>query len=141
MLRMVLLVLLLFAGLFLASGCSSDGNTIEVSCDEFMDQEDVSREILAACGETIEVTLCANPTTGFEWEEAEISDTGVLRESSRTFVGPGSDPPPPPGSPGQEIWTFETMNQGSSTISIGYSRPWEGGEKGVWTFILDVTVA
>jgi len=134
------LALLLFAGLFPLLGCSSAGNTVEVSCGDFTNQKDVSREINVSCGKTIQVNLCANPTTGFEWEEAEISDTGVLGQSSRKFIGPDSVPPPPPGSPGQEVWTFEALGKGSSTVTIRYSRPWEGGEKGVWTFTLDVKV-
>jgi len=25
-------------------------------------------------------------------------------------------------------------------VSFSYSRPWDGGEKGAWKFLLDVTV-
>jgi len=35
---------------------------------------------------------------------------------------------------------FQTLEPGSSTIYLEYSRPWEGGEKGEWTFTLDVVV-
>ena len=91
-------------------------------------------------GSSIKVTLCSNPTTGFQWEEAQISDGAVLKQVDRQFISPESEPPPPPGTPGQDVWTFETIQKGSSTVSIRYSRPWEGGEKGEWTFTLVVTV-
>ena len=64
----------------------------------------------------------------------------VLKQENHEFVGPESEPPPPPGTPGQEIWTFEALKQGSSIIYLEYSRPWEGGEKGEWTLTVDVIV-
>jgi predicted secreted protein len=51
---------------------------------------------------------------------------------------PGRGPPPPPGTPGQEVWTFNALKAGESTISLDYS--WLGGEKGEWTFVLNVVV-
>jgi len=92
-------------------------------------------------GSSFTVTLCANPTTGFLWSEnAQISDPAVLEQVDHKFVLPQSEPPPPPGTPGQEAWTFQALKEGQSTIYLEYSRPWEGGEKGVWTFTLTTTV-
>jgi inhibitor of cysteine peptidase len=51
-----------------------------------------------------------------------------------------NETPPPPGTAGQEVWTFKAFKTGKSTISIEYSRPWEGGEKAAWTFVLTVLV-
>ncbi|MFC1983316.1 protease inhibitor I42 family protein, partial [Chloroflexota bacterium] len=56
------------------------------------------------------------------------------------FIGQESEPPPPPGTPGQEVWTFKALKKGTTTVFMEYSRPWEGGEKGEWTFNLTVTV-
>ncbi len=90
-------------------------------------------------GETFEVKLCSNPTTGFQWsEEAQISAPAVLQQEDHNFIGPESEPPP--GTPGQEVWTFEALKQGSSEIYLEYSRPWEGGEKGEWTCTVNVIV-
>ena len=105
-----------------------------------MNQKHINKQIEIASGSSFEVTLCSNPTTGFQWEEAQISNETVLKQVDRQFISPNSEPPPPPGTPGQEIWTFEAIQKGSSTVSIRYSRPWEGGEKGEWTFTLAVTV-
>jgi len=44
------------------------------------------------------------------------------------------------GAPGAQVWTFKALKKGATTVSLDYSRPWEGGEKGVWTFELTVTV-
>jgi inhibitor of cysteine peptidase len=118
----------------------------QVSCDDFMSQKNVASEITISDYENygqvaLTIILCSNPTTGFSWSEnAQISDTSILKQVSHEFIGPESEPPPPPGTPGQEIWTFEALKAGTSSISLEYSRPWEGGEKGEWTYTLTVTV-
>ena len=114
---------------------------VEVSCDDFYKQPAISKEVNVAAGDSFTVTLCSNPTTGFQWSEsAQISDQTVLQQTDHKFVSPQSEPPPPPGTPGQEIWTFKALKKGESTIYLEYSRPWEGGEKGEWTFVLTVVV-
>ena len=114
--------------------------SVNLTCDDFTSQNHITRELSAKAGNSFTVTLCSNPTTGFQWESALISDQSVLTETSHQYISPESDPPPPPGTPGQDVWTFQALKKGTSTISIVYSRPWEGGEKGVWTFTGVVTV-
>jgi len=114
---------------------------VEITCDEFYTNHHVNQSLEVLAGENFEVKLCSNPSTGFQWsEDSKISDTVVLKQENHEFVGPESKPPPPPGTPGQEIWTFKALKQGSSTIYLEYSRPWEGGEKGEWTLTVDVIV-
>ena len=112
-----------------------------ISCDEFAKNNNISEQVEFASGEFFTVTLCSNPTTGFSWSEAaQISDTGVVKQLEHEFIGPESATPPPAGAPGQEVWTFKTNKKGTSTIYLEYGRPWEGGEKAVWTYTLTVTV-
>ena len=115
--------------------------SVEVSCDEFASANHTSRELEVVAGDLLMVTLCSNPTTGFEWSEtANISDTSILEQVSHEFISPQSDPPPPPGTPGQEVWVFRALEEGTSTVYMEYSRPWQGGEEAVWIFELTVTV-
>jgi len=44
------------------------------------------------------------------------------------------------GAPGKEVWTFKALKKGTTKIAMEYSQPWEGGEKGGWTFNLTVVV-
>jgi len=114
---------------------------VNVSCDDFMADQHISKEVQVAVGDSFTVTLCSNPSTGFLWSEsAQISDQTVLQQTDHKLVTPESEPPPPPGTPGQEVWTFKALKKGTSTISMEYSQPWEGGEKGEWTFVLTVVV-
>ncbi|MFC2035398.1 protease inhibitor I42 family protein [Chloroflexota bacterium] len=140
---MGLLLLVTLVGLV---GCTSaDDQTskawVEITCDEFSANNHFSQGMEVRVGEEFEVKLCSNPTTGFKWsEDSQISDPTVLKQKNHEFVGPESEPPPPPGTPGQEIWIFETLKQGTTEIYFKYSRPWEGGEKSEWTFTMNVSV-
>jgi predicted secreted protein len=85
------------------------------------------------------VTLCSNPSTGFQWSEnAEISDPAVLGQYRHEFLpneGNGVV-----GAAGSDVWKFRSLKKGTSGIHFEHSRPWEGGEKGEWTLELVVTV-
>ena len=137
--KLILVSIMVAVSLGLLACCpSTKQSSIDISCDDFYKQQQITKEVKVAVGDSFTLTLCSNPTTGFQWEPAQISDLTVLEQVDHKFVSPESDPPPPPGTPGQEVWTFKALKEGESTISIDYSRPWEGGEKGEWTFVLTV---
>lgn len=119
--------------------------SVEASCDDFMKLPAISEELVVVVGDAFTVTLCSNPTTGFQWlESAQVSDRSVLQQTDHEFVPPPEAvgcAPPPPGTASKEIWTFKALKQGESTISMEYSQPWEGGQKATWTFVLTVVVA
>ena len=138
-LRLITVFALLTLSLWLAAcATGTSATSVEVSCDDFGNQPHMSKQINVAAGSTFTVTLCSNATTGFEWSEsAQISDTTVTQQTGHEFVAPETSLV---GAPGKEVWTFKALKDGTSTISMEYSRPWEGGEKGEWTFDLNVVV-
>lgn len=108
------------------------------TCNDFMNQKHITDEIELTVGKGVTVILCSNPTTGFQWnEEAQISDPGVVEQVSHEYVAPTSDKP---GAAGTEKFNFRGLKQGTATVSLEYSRPWEGGEKAEWTCILTIIV-
>ena len=116
--------------------CSCSSGPVSV------DASYTGKEVQIAAGDSLTVTLDSNPTTGFEWELVEISDQTVL-ELVESKYEPGEkakQEPPVPGAGGQEIWSFKALKKGETTLSMGYSRPWEGGEKAAETFVLTVVV-
>ena len=114
---------------------------IDVSCDDFMNLQHISQEVEVAVDDSLTVTLCSNPSTGFQWSEsAQISDQTVLQQTAYELVPPADGLLLAPGTPGKEIWTFQALKKGESTVSMEYSRPFEDGEEAVWTFNLTVTV-
>jgi inhibitor of cysteine peptidase len=142
--KAVMTVTAMTIAIFLVACSSGPKQTaVEVSCDEFMNQKNITKQVEAGVGDILTVTLCSNPSTGFEWaESAQISDQTVVQQTDHKYVAPeaAGGATPAIGTPGQEVWTFKALKKGTSTIYVEYSRPWEGGEKGEWTFHLTVVV-
>ena len=94
---------------------------------------------LAIEGSFLTVTLPSNPaSTGFEWELTDITDETVIELTGYQFVPP--EETGLVGAPGEEIWTFRAINEGESTVSMEYRRPWENGTKAAETLTLTVSV-
>lgn len=133
------------------AGCSAPaegGNqapkpvAVGVSCDDFQKpgQQHVARTVEVATNGTLTVSLCSNPSTGFSWEEAKISDQTVLQQLEHQPADSASATPAAVGAPDKEVWTFKALKPGQATVSMQYSRLWAGGEKGVWSITLTVVV-
>jgi len=115
--------------------------SLDVSYDDFMKLQHISKEVKVAVDGSLTVALYSCPSEGRQWSKAQISVQTVLREVDHKLVMPKPETPPVPGTPGQEVWTFKALKKGTSTISMEYTHPWEGGEKEpMLTFILTVVV-
>ena len=117
--------------------------SVDASCADFYESQHISKEVEVAVGDSFTVTLCSNASTGLRWTElAEIGDQTVVEQVDHKYVALSEEgkKPPPPGTPGEEVWTFNALKQGKSTISMEYGQPWESGEKAAWTFVLTVAV-
>lgn len=139
--KIVPLVFVVLLSVLMLPACGGT-SFINVGCDDFTQQKNISKQIEIGQGYTLSVYLCSNPTTGFQWSEsAVISDQSVIKQTNHEFIAPkDSGGPPLAGAPGTEKWTFKASKKGTSTIKMEYGRPWEGGEKGEWTFTLTVNV-
>ncbi len=117
---------------------SSTSSTLAV------DESFNGKEVKVALGGLLQVALDSNPTTGFNWELTQISDITVLEKVSNIYEAPmvkqKEGEPPLVGAGGKEFWNFKALKKGNSVLSMEYSRPWEGGEKGVNKFGLTVIV-
>ena len=139
-------VTLVVAALLLAD-CASPGREqgagVVISCDQFQQsgQQHLTRAVDLTVGGELRVTLCSNPSTGFQWEDAAVADATVLSVTDHHYTAPGSGTPTLAGAPGQDEWTIKALKAGQTTVAFRYSRPWTGGEQGVWTLDLTVNVA
>jgi len=95
------------------------------------------QQITLSPGDSLVVTLDSNATTGFSWSVAGISDETVVDEVSNEYQAPDSELM---GAGGQEVWTFEAVDEGTSTIEMQYSRSWETEVEPAETFIVTVVV-
>jgi inhibitor of cysteine peptidase len=148
--KLKLILTAIMAGIVLSLGaCTSTEEqsppkqvSVEVFIDDFTNVNAISREVEVAKGGTVTAILGSNQTTGFQWsEQAQINNTVILEQTGHKYVNPeAGSGTQTVGAAGKEEWTFKALQSGTTTVTVEYSRPWEGGEKGVWTFNLTVKV-
>ena len=97
-------------------------------------EESDGTEIDLAPGETLEVRLEENRTTGFKW--ITKSSAGGL-----ALVGDSFESGEAIGQPGTHRWEFRAQRAGSGTISLSYQRPWEENQSPARAFRLKVRVS
>jgi inhibitor of cysteine peptidase len=72
-------------------------------------------------GETVEISLESNLTTGYSWT-AKYDQT-LLELVDDTFKEPTSGLM---GAPGTQIFKFNALATGTAKVTFDYARPWEG---------------
>ncbi len=131
-----------------AVGCSSKSDppqsgpqttTIEVSYDDLLNQKNITRTLALKVGDTLQISLGSNPSTGFSWApQMQITNAAVLVQTGHEALAPSTARP---GAAASEVWALQAMAPGTTTVSTTYGRPWPGGEKDSWTFVANVTVS
>jgi len=130
--------ILLLPLLIVGCGGGEGAETIEINLDEFMAQNNIIKSVEISHPGSLIVKLGSNPTTGYKWEEAEISNTAVVTQASREFVGPENTGMV--GAGGTDVWVFDSKSVGNTTINFSHSRPWQSGEKGTFTLTINLTI-
>jgi inhibitor of cysteine peptidase len=116
---------------------------VTVSAEDFNKEANISRQVEVKTGDVFTVALDSNATTGFSWtKQVKIADGNILKQTGHEYVAPraNDDTKPVAGMAGIEEWWFMAGQAGITTATMSYSRPWEGGEKDVRTFVLTVVV-
>lgn len=134
----VFLIFTLFTAALLLSSCivTSHDYNVEISCDEFSENNHRSGEFEVEVGDKIRLELCSNPSTGLQWIYKTTIEN-VVQEEDHDFEPPEGDVP---GAAGVEFWTFEAVENGTTEVQLEYSQLWEGGLKAEWTYTMMVTV-
>jgi predicted secreted protein len=115
---------------FVAVSCGSDDATPVV-----LDLSDSGSAVSVAVGDTFEVQLDSNRTTGYEWIVAEQPD-GVTLQSSDYLV-PGTSLV---GAGGVDVFVFEATATGSGTLRLDYVRSFDDPPVPADTVEYDLTV-
>ena len=136
-------------GAVLMAGCAAAGDEVRpapVEADSSEAQDAVltpepvvydSREVVL--GETFEIALEANATTGFSWEIAEIDEDIVQLTESEYIVDPNAEGLV--GKGGKAVFRFEAVGSGETTLKLIYHRSWETDVEPLRTHIVQVTVS
>ncbi len=135
------LALLLGTILAACSSPATPGPGLTVDCAAFETEGaagvPVQREIAAGVNQTMTISLCSNPSTGFSWEEPIGEGDAVVELEERSVLQTIGGAP---GEAGEERFTFKTVSAGEAVIHFVYSQPWDGGTKGAWRLDLTTTV-
>lgn len=138
--RATFMVTLIIGSLLIpaCAGAIEQVSNLEISFDDFQISHSIERAIEVDAGDTFEISLFSNRTTGFQWPElAGIADSSIINQISHEYKPPESDLP---GASGKEIWIFKAIKKGITSISMKYDQPWDGGIKAEWGFSLEISV-
>jgi predicted secreted protein len=116
---------------------------VSIAAEDFNKEAHILRQVEVKAGDVFTILLDSNATTGFRWtEQAKIADGNILKQTEHAYVAPQTNDSnnPVAGMSGIEEWWFTAGKTGVTTATMSYDRPWEGGEKGVRTFVLTVVV-
>ena len=86
-----------------------------------LSENDDGRTAEARVGETIEVTLSENASTGYRWAVDRL-DAGVVRQLSAESHNAAKAI----GAPGTIVFIFKAVKAGTGEIALKYWRSWDG---------------
>ena len=103
------------------------------------DESSNGQDVTLSRGETLEIRLGENASTGYRWivsEESKRTWSHTIRELEEKTAAPVG----PPGRGGSRFLFFEAVADGNAEIEIHYARSWEKGKPPGRTFRLHVHV-
>ena len=81
---------------------------------------DHTQLITVKVGETFDLVVPSNSSTGYRWKIVPELDANILEFVAQDYI---SQQPVMPGSGGVDVWTFRAVNPGDTTIVLGYYPP------------------
>jgi inhibitor of cysteine peptidase len=112
--------LILAVAVLALAACGDDDDS--GSAEQTFTEANSGEEVQVDPGDRFEVQLESNPTTGYSWVLDEESTGGVVSLEDDEFVEPDSDLV---GAPGTQVFTFEAVESGTTTLRLEYVRPFE----------------
>ncbi|HVN56198.1 MAG TPA: protease inhibitor I42 family protein [Anaerolineaceae bacterium] len=88
-----------------------------------IDQSENGETVPARVGDTIQVRLPENPSTGYLWKLASEVEP-ALRLISSDYTSPQTSAP---GARGTRVYLFKAVQPGEAVIELEHKRPWEAG--------------
>jgi inhibitor of cysteine peptidase len=81
---------------------------------------DFTQLITVKAGETFDLVVPSNPSTGYRWDIIPELDETRIEFIAQDYV---AEEPVIPGSGGVDVWTFRALSPGDTTIVLGYYPP------------------
>jgi inhibitor of cysteine peptidase len=104
-----------------------------------MTRDDSGKTVTVRPGDTVQIKLKSNRTTGYSWALAGKLDEKVLKSEGNEYKV-DEHPAGMVGVGGNDVWTFKALAAGRTEIVLGYARPWEKDKEPAQAFKLSVVV-
>ena len=112
----------------LLTGCAASSSTptptfppppVETQ-NTVLEPTDHTQLIIVKAGETFDVVVPSNPSTGYHWDIIPELDKNIVAFAEQNYF---AEQPVVPGSGGMEVWTFRAVSAGDTTVVLGYYPP------------------
>jgi predicted secreted protein len=114
------------------SGSASSGKKPAVVV---VTKTDADKTVTVSPGQTLEVVLDGNPSTGYTWTVASAPEF-LKSEGEPTFASEAESGVV--GAGGKQTLAFSVTATGKGPLSLAYLRPWETGTPPAETFKVEV---
>lgn len=114
-------------------GLGPDTFTVEVSHT----QASVTRDVVLGVGDFLTLRLAGTSgSTGYSWNALPVGDPTVMQQTSSEYIPPEH----PIGGEGTDVWTFEALHEGTTTITAEFRGPGPATGEPACSFKANVTV-
>lgn len=127
----ILIISVLFCALFILLVSCNQSRAYQVT------EAQNDGEITLKVGDTLQISLAGNITTGFAWEIAENNTNILAGQGEIKYLQEKTNKA---GSGGTFVFTFKAINAGGTIIKIIYHRSFEKNVTPVKEFRLHVNV-
>jgi predicted secreted protein len=135
--KAILILLLVLSTISIVSCITLREVHVDLSCAQFaQNPKNMRNDFEIEVGDKLYISLCSNPSTGFQWSYT-VSGDKVLKEEGHGFEAAEDDAL---GASGKETWTFRATEKGTTTIDMKYGQSSEGGIKDQWAYRVNVVV-
>lgn len=111
------LLTVLFASALALAACGGKATEPAV---EPLNISEPGKSIEVAAGNEFKIVIESNPSTGYHWDLVGALDESIVQFVSRDYR---ADEPVMPGSGGKDVWVFQAVAAGETTITLGYFPP------------------
>ncbi|MDP4183476.1 MAG: protease inhibitor I42 family protein, partial [Bacillota bacterium] len=88
-------------------------------------EKDNGGYVYVKLGSEVKLVLSSNPTTGYSWQYDQKPDPNILLQTNYEYLPSPMSSSLIVGAGGSEVWTFKTVNIGTTVMYLSYLRPWE----------------
>ncbi|MCL7455326.1 MAG: protease inhibitor I42 family protein [Anaerolineae bacterium] len=132
------LVVVLLVVAALVSGCGGSAKAGLEGGEVVLAREDMGAQVALHEGQTLVVTLEANPSTGYSWELIDLEEQVLALAGEPEFQQAAQANVV--GASELQILRLEAKGAGTTTLTLVYHRPWETDVEPLETLTVEVEV-